>query len=311
VCGVLILLGHANREKHLRLNQSIADLTTEATHRQQAEDELKRAHDDLELRVKERTSELSQTLARLRSEVEVRNAAEQQLRQLSVRLMTLQDEERRRIARDLHDTTGQTLSALKMCLASLQNLAYSVPGCEQLILESNSLADGALQEIRTTSYLLHPPLLDEAGFASAARWFVEGFSKRSNIEVRCDISRPTKQLPKEVELALFRALQEGLTNVHRHSGASMVRVTLAFDHAGLELQISDNGHGLDKNRMQELEKSGGSVGVGISGMRERVRQLGGQFELFSKKDQGTTLKITLPVPQAGTSNALVPLNAKA
>jgi signal transduction histidine kinase len=198
-----------------------------------------------------------------------------------------------------------------MCLALLQNLTQSIPGCVQLILESNSLADGALQEIRTTSYLLHPPLLDEAGFASAARWFVEGFAKRSNIEVQCDISRPAKKLPKEVELALFRALQEGLTNVHRHSGASMVSVTFVVDHTRLELQISDNGHGIDTKRMQEVHRSGGGVGVGVSGMRERVRQLGGQFELFSDKDQGTTLKITLPIPEVVTSNDLVPLNAKA
>jgi signal transduction histidine kinase len=310
VCGVLILLGETNRRKQLRLNQSIAELTTEAAYRKQAEDELKRAHDHLERRVEERTAELSHTLAKLQAEVEVRKKAEDQLRQLSVRLMTMQDEERRRIARELHDTTGQTLSALKMSLALLQNEVEGTASSE-IFSDLNSLADEALKEIRTTSYLLHPPLLDEAGFASAAQWFVEGFAKRSNIEVQCDIRKPAERLSKIYELVLFRVLQEGLTNVHRHSGASLVRISFQIDHTKLELQISDNGIGVDEKKLQEVHKSGGSLGVGITGMRERVRQLGGRLEITSIASAGTTLKVVLPVRKAAVSNAAIAVGVRA
>lgn len=294
VCGVLILLGDANRRKQLRLNQSIAELTTEAAHRMEAEARLKDAHDQLEQRVELRTKELTQALAMLQSEMEIRNEAEAQLRHLSLRLMTLQDEERRRIARDLHDTSGQTLSALKMTVASLQHSANSTPGIARLIGDLNALADEALREIRTTSYLLHPPLLDEAGFASAARWFVEGFSKRSNIDVECDIPQQSERLSNECELVLFRVLQESLTNVHRHSGASTASVTLTMDHGRLELQVSDNGSGIEQTKLTQVEEPGRQLGVGIAGMRERVRKLGGRLELHSSK-AGTKLRVSLPL----------------
>ena len=294
VCGVLILLGDANRRKQMKLNQSITELTTEAVHRMEAEARLKEAHQQLERRVEQRTGELTQALAMLQSEVEVRKETEVQFRHLSVRLMTLQDEERRRIARDLHDTTGQTLSALKMTVASLQHSAHSIPRISGLIDELDALAEEALREIRTTSYLLHPPLLDEAGFASAARWFVEGFSKRSNIEVECDIPQQSKRLSKECELLLFRVLQESLTNVHRHSGASTASVTLTIDQGRLELQVIDNGSGIEQTRLAQVEEPGRQLGVGIAGMRERVRKLGGRLELQSSK-AGTKLSVSLPM----------------
>lgn len=293
VCGVLIMLGDANRRKQLRLNRSVSDLTTEAAHRTEAEERLKEVHEQLERRVDKRTRELTQALAMLQSEMEIRKETEAQFRDLSVRLMTLQDEERRRIARDLHDSTGQTLSALKMAVASLQQSVDGTVGISQLVDDVNALADEALREIRTTSYLLHPPLLDEAGFASAARWFVEGFSKRSNIQVECDIPQQNDRLSKECELVLFRVLQESLTNVHRHSGASTASVTLVMDHGRLELQISDNGNGIEQSRLAQVDEPGRQVGVGIAGMRERVRKLGGRLELQSSK-VGTKLSVSLP-----------------
>ena len=200
VCPVLIALGETNRRKQLQINA---------------------ARDQLDQRVRERTAELSQALSNLESEIRERQLAEQQLRRLSVRLMTIQDEERRRIARDLHDTTGQTLTAIKMSLAMLRQAGSHAAPALRLLDDLNALTDEALQEIRTTSYLLHPPLLDECGFASAARWFVEGFTKRSGIAVQCEIFDPMERIPQDLELVLFRILQEALTNVHRHSGATM------------------------------------------------------------------------------------------
>jgi signal transduction histidine kinase len=300
VCTVLIALGEANRRKQLRLNETIAALTTEGDERERAELELQKAHDQLEQRVAERTVQLSQALASVESEASVRKQAEEQLRRLSVRLMTLQDEERRRIARDLHDTTGQALAAIKMTLALIQQIGTSVPNFQGLVDDLNALADEALQEIRTTSYLLHPPLLDESGIASAARWFVEGFAKRSGIQVHCDIPEKMERLPRNCELVLFRVLQEGLTNVHRYSGASAATVRLRLENNELEFEVSDNGSGISEERLQQVREAGGSAGVGIAGMRERVRELSGSFEIQSSKS-GTAVRVTLPISKASVS----------
>ena len=205
VCAVLILLGETHRKQQFRLNRSIMALTSAASERQRAEIDLQRAHDGLEHRVQERTGQLTQALARLEREVAERKQAEEQLRQLSVRLMTHHDDERRRIARDLHDTTGQTLAAMKMTTALIQRTAAG-PEMHGLLDDLNALTDEAVQEIRTTSYLLHPPLLDETGIASAMRWFVEGFAKRSGINVRCEIDENLQRPPRNHELVLFRVL---------------------------------------------------------------------------------------------------------
>src|SRR5262249_33997773 len=155
-----------------------------------------------------------------------REHTEERLRHLSLRLMNLQDEERRHIARELHDTCGQTLAAIKMSIALIRKSETHTPESQRLIDDLNSLVDEALREVRTTSYLLHPPLLDEAGIASAARWFVEGFSRRSGIEVRCEIPDKMERPSRLCELVLFRVLQESLTNVHRHSEASVAAIRL-------------------------------------------------------------------------------------
>ncbi len=296
VCAVLIVLGVANRNKQLRLNSSLQALTTEANERRRAEEELQKAQRELEQRVQERTRELSQALARLKSEIGVREQTEDQLRRLSVRLMTLQDSERRRIARDLHDTAGQTLSAMKLTIASLQEMSAGQPVLSQLLDDLNSLTDQTLKEVRTTSYLLHPPLLDEAGFASAARWFVDGFAKRSGIQVSCDIPEKLSRAPADCELVLFRVLQESLTNVHRHSSASAAIVTLVPEADRLQLEIRDNGHGIPEENLRRLRESSDHAGVGISGMRERVRELGGDFQIQSDT-AGTCVKVSLPVPK--------------
>jgi signal transduction histidine kinase len=302
VSGVLIALGGANRKKQLRLNETIDALTREAQERQRAEQDLRNAHDELEARVLQRTAELSKALDRLQSEISVRQQAESDLRQLSIRLMTLQDEERRRIARDLHDTVGQTLAAVKMSVALIRQAKGSPPTLQPLIDDLNALADEALQEVRTTSYLLHPPLLDEAGIAAAARWFVEGFARRSGIHIECDIPQNLERPSRDRELVLFRILQETLTNVHRHSQASAatVRLTRTGDH--IEIEVRDNGKGIPEARLRRIDSSAAQAGVGITGMRERVVKLGGHFQIHAL-NPGTAVCAALPLHSEASSEA--------
>ena len=302
VCLVLIALGATNRRKQLQLNRTVYALTTESAKRQRVEQELRQAHDELEQKVEKRTMALSQALRSLESEVDVRAQREEQLRHLSVRLMTMQDEERRRIARELHDSTGQTLAAIKMTVASLE---FSDPGNVALSrqLENiNALVDDALREIRTTSYLLHPPLLDEVGIASAARWFVEGFAQRSGIQMTCDIDRGMERPTRDCELVLFRVLQESLTNVHRHAGASIAAVRLWLDTDHINLEVADNGGGISKERLTHLSCTAVSAGVGIAGMRARVNELGGRLEIASD-NTGTIVMAKVPVARPLLSTA--------
>ncbi len=170
-------------------------------------------------------------LSRAYAELE-KSAADRaaELQQLSHRLLRVQDEERRRLSRDLHDTTGQTLAALKIAVAQLQDTYKEMSAALAIVAEVEQLADQAIGEIRTMSYLLHPPLLDEVGFASAAECYIEGFAKRSGISVQAEIAKSRERLPRNVEITLFRVLQESLTNVHRHSGAS--DASIHFHHAG-------------------------------------------------------------------------------
>lgn len=305
VSAALIVLGATNRRKQMQLNDSVLALTREATERQRAETELRKAHDELEQRVIDRTAQLSKALTQLESEITVRRQTEAHLRHLSFRLMTLQDEERRRIARDLHDTAGQTLAAIKMSLALIKQVKGAPAGIEPLLDDLNALADEALQEVRTTSYLLHPPLLDEAGIASAARWFLEGFSRRSGIQVHCEIPDKMERPHRDCELVLFRVLQEGLTNVHRHSAATAATVRLYHDDAGFHLEIRDNGKGISDEDLRRLESSNNKSGVGISGMRERIRELGGTFEIAALQP-GTAIRVTLSIPDR--SNAVPPIH---
>jgi signal transduction histidine kinase len=292
VCAVLIVLGENHRQQQFRLRQSIAAMISEATERRRAEAALQRAHDELENRVAERTGQLTLTLSNLEREVMERKRAEEQLRQLSVRLMTLQDEERRHIARDLHDTTGQTLAAMKMTTALIQRTGAG-PEMHRLLDDLNALTDEAVQEIRTTSYLLHPPLLDEAGIASAVQWFVEGFSRRSGIQVHCEIAETLQRPPRNHELVLFRVLQESLTNVHRHSGASTTSVRLNVSRDQFVLEVADNGTGIPEECMKRFHEAGHGTGVGLVGMRERVHELGGRLGIQSNS-AGTTVSVALP-----------------
>jgi signal transduction histidine kinase len=224
-----------------------------------------------------------------------RKRDEASLRSLSGRLLRLQDEERRRLARELHDSTAQSLAALALELAVVGRSPLSPRGRSALD-EAERLADQCARELRTLSYLLHPPLLDEMGLAAALRGYIDGFSKRSGVEVILDMPEDIQRLPREVETTLFRIVQESLTNVHRHAGSPTAHVRLALEPGAIRLEVADQGRGLvphETNGTPDLEHD---LGVGIAGMKERVRQLGGQLELDST-DTGVTVRATLPRSQ--------------
>jgi signal transduction histidine kinase len=217
-----------------------------------------------------------------------RERSEESARHLSAQLLRLQDEERRRFSRELHDGLGQTLAVLKWTLSSLLE---KNPG-DPAIVESVKSVDEAILGTRTISHLLHPPLLDEAGFDSAARWYVEGFSQRSGIPVKLTIAQMGR-LTRSVELVLFRVLQESLTNIHRHSKSPRAEVSLKPVKDHVVLCVQDFGGGIPQETLDNFLRKGTRVGVGLAGMRERVREQGGEFEIRSTS-QGTQIEVTLP-----------------
>jgi PAS domain S-box-containing protein len=233
----------------------------------------------------------------INTDVTSRKRAEDATRSLSARILNLQDEERRRIARELHDSLGQYLAALKM---NLDGLAFSGGDEGKIAAECAQIVDKCLVETRTISHLLHPPLLDELGLASAARWYVDEFSRRSGISVNFEVSPELERLNPEIELALFRAIQEGLTNVHRHSGASSVEIRLERAEDRIVLEIRDNGKGIPAEQLARFSEGNTESGVGLAGMRERLRELDGRLKLGSDAT-GTRLTVTTPVVPAPDS----------
>lgn len=234
----------------------------------------------------------------INTDITDRKRAEDAARSLSGRILTLQDDERRRIARGLHDSLGQYLAALKMQLGLL---ATSNSEQNTLIAETTEIIDHCITETRTVSHLLHPPLLDEAGFGSAARWFVEGFAGRSGIEVNLTLPENLARLHSDLEITLFRSLQEALTNVHRHSASPKADIRVAVDPAHILLEIQDYGHGMTPDTLRQLNEGAGKTGVGIAGMRERVRELGGYMTIKSDPG-GTLLTVVLPLPESSNTS---------
>ncbi len=236
------------------------------------------ARTQLEARVKERTADLEE--------------AEQRLRTLNNRLLRAQDEERRRLARELHDSAGQVLVALSMNLVPLeQALAKQNPELNKLAASSVELVDELSKELRTMSHLLHPPLLDEAGLKSALRWYVEGFAERSGIKVDLHLESTLPRLPQEVETTIFRIVQESLTNIHRHSGSKTAALRIEQDSQNTRIVIRDEGKGI--SQFDPAKNMPTRAGVGIQGMQERVRQLQGKFKITSG-EKGTTITVVLP-----------------
>jgi PAS domain S-box-containing protein len=218
-----------------------------------------------------------------------RRKLERTLAQLSGRLLQMQDEERRRIARELHDTTGQNLGALSINLSLLLSTGGLDKRAREMLEECIALTDACVSEIRTMSYLLHPPLLDELGLVSALRSYCDGYAERTGLEIELSLPDTMTRLPQAIEIALFRIVQEGLANVHRHSGSPSATLRLKHFPDRVELELTDQGRGLPPGTLPS--------GVGIAGMRERARQLGGRLTIGSS-EAGATLHVVLPSTSA-------------
>jgi signal transduction histidine kinase len=237
------------------------------------------------------------------------HAANHSLGELTGRLLHLQDEERRRIARELHDSVGQTLAALSMNLSAVGTEIDRLAKTATMITDSNALVKDMSADIRTISYLLHPPLLDEAGLCSALRWYIKGFSERSNIAVELEIPRDFGRLPRDLETAIFRVVQESLTNIHRHSGSASAKIYIGHADGHVRVEVKDKGRGIGEQKRAELTSSAMSApGVGLRGMRERMRQLGGTLEIDSD-GEGKGTVITAIVPVAEETEAPEAVNA--
>jgi PAS domain S-box-containing protein len=218
--------------------------------------------------------------------------SQKQQMEFASRLQNMQDEERKRLARELHDSVGQTLAALSMNAGIVQSQSHKLDSFGARAVSDNAaLVEQVTREIRTISHLLHPPLLDIAGLASALRWYADGFSERSNIKVDLEIPSDFGRLPEELEIAIFRIVQECLTNIHRHSGSTTATIRLHQEGDRLTVQVQDSGKGIPLEKQHALIESGRG-GVGFAGMRERLRRLGGTLEIKSD-GSGTMVKATL------------------
>jgi hypothetical protein len=267
---------------------------SEARHRELAE--------NLDRVVQARTLELQ------KRNLEMARTAEQ-VRLLSGHLMQLQDAERRRIARELHDSSGQILTAIGLELANLAEQARSeklreiAPELAHQVEESQQLVQMLHQELRTTSYLLHPPLLDEAGLSSAIGWYVQGVSERSGIAIDFDISKEFGRLPRELELVVFRVVQESLTNIHRHSGSKRASIRIARAPEAITMEIEDSGRGISKEHLAAVQA--GASGFGIRAMRERLRPFGGELQI-SSREAGTRVVVSIPLTQPDAPEQIEP-----
>ena len=270
-----------------------SDITQEV----RAAEELRKAHDELEFRVQERTADLLQSNLLLQNEITERKEVEQQVQDLSRRMMRVQEEERRHLARELHDGATQNLVALTLNMAPILGAIDVPPATRSMIEECMRLIDESTNELRTISYLLHPPLLEELGLSRTLRGYVEGFSKRSGVAVSLAAQGELDGLGFDVDLAVFRIVQESLSNIHRHSHSSTANILLIRQGSSLSLEIADQGRGIPPGKI--------NAGVGIAGIRERVRLLKGTVNISSGAS-GTIISISLPLPeeQASASGAV-------
>lgn len=273
-CAAIIAISEGGRRALLRLGH--------------VHEVLLRSRMQLKFRVRQRTAQLQQI--------------NKDLRDLSVRLLHVQDDERRRIARDLHDSTGQALTALKLELAGIEReLSARNPQLARRLTSSIETARQVSDELRTISYLLHPPLLDELGLGSALRWYVDGFEKRSGINIHLELKTGGRLAP-EMETTLFRVVQECLINIHRHSGSAKASILISQSADQIILEVDDEGRGMSAEELADIA-SGAALGVGLRGMRERIKDLGGEMEILSS-GQGTKVRATIPLEVSRSRTAV-------
>jgi PAS domain S-box-containing protein len=272
------------------------------TEQKRTEDNYRRLAETLDAEVRARTRELEEKNADILKQSE-------QVRDLSVRLMKMQDQERRHIARELHDSAGQTLAVLGMSLSALIRKSESMaPELAKDGEEIEELVQQLHREIRTTSYLLHPPLLDENGLTSALSWYVQGLGERSGLAIELNIANNFGRLPADMELAIFRVVQECLTNIHRHSGSKSADIRIGREDDRIRIDVEDRGKGMSADRVAEIQARGS--GVGIRGMRERVRQFRGDMKIESN-ELGTHVVVSIPIPSGVSPNETEPVHATA
>jgi PAS domain S-box-containing protein len=275
-----------NLKRVLETNNDITQQKQSEKALRESENRLRALTDSLEAQVLSRTEELEERNREVLMQSE-------QLGELSHRLMQIQDNERRHIARELHDSAGQMLAALGMNLSSVARHAKeSAPQLAKEVEDACELVRELTQEIRTTSYLLHPPMLDESGLAEALLWYLPGLKERSGLDIDLTIPKDFGRLSEEMELVIFRVVQECLTNVHRHSGSKAATIRIARNGQSVSVEVEDQGRGISPEKLTEIQSRG--AGVGLRGMRERLRQLGGELRIESE-GRGTRISVTVPV----------------
>ena len=283
---------HGNPQSVLETNTDITQQKQSANALRESEEGLRALAAGLDVQVRTRTQQLEERNAEVLQQSE-------QLRELSNRLLQTQDDERRRIARDLHDSAGQIVTALGMQFASIAQRAVK-PEVRQATQEGLEMVQQLNKEIRTVSYLLHPPMLDETGLSEAIRWYTHGLAERSDLKFQLDISSDFGRLSQDMEVAIFRIVQESLTNIHRHSGGKTATIRLSQNISNVSLEVQDDGVGMTAETLVAIRTQ--RSGVGMTGMRERVRYLGGNLDIQSNSN-GTKISVTLPLTTSFSSHA--------
>ena len=280
-----------NPRQALRMTGLISDIDARKT----VEIALRRSEERYRDLAESREAEVLARTAELRQRNEDLIRQSRILEEVWGRMTRTQDEERRHIARELHDSAGQSLAAISMNLANCKRLAADKPDLAAAIAETDSYVRNLTKEIRTTSYLLHPPLLDEIGITAALRVYVDGLGQRGDLAITLNAPEDMERLPHQIELAAFRVVQECLTNIHRHSGSKTAEICIGRNNGDVTVQVRDSGRGIPADKLAEIKAGGTSVG--IVGMRERVKQLKGEMKIDSDA-HGTTVFVRLPVPHA-------------